>query len=175
VTDYDDLRRRARENAQGTPIPEEWGTSVSLEVGDEFIGRCRGKDVDQREKPIYLFWDDDEEPRFFWHSYRLEQGMEREGWSIGDGALIFRTDNYETRYDKPGEPTGLAYGVAIERNDEPLRTALRSPSRARAAVMTTRFRSSRSDERPSPRRAPRGARPSLLAAKRRRRVDGRAP
>jgi hypothetical protein len=116
----DDLRRRAQEAAQGTTVPEEWGTAVSLEEDDEFVGRYRGRDTDQRGNAIYLFWDEDGEPRFFWHAYRLEQGMESEKPAVGDTVLVFRGENYKTRFDEPGEASGIAYGVAVERNEAPL-------------------------------------------------------
>jgi hypothetical protein len=126
MSDRDELRRRARENAQKTPLPEEWGTAVSLEVDDEFEGRYRGRDTDQRGNPVYLFWDEDGELRFFWHAYRLEQGMDNEKPEVGDTVFVFRDENYETRFDKTGEASGIAYGVAVERNEAPLPDAAAS-------------------------------------------------
>ena len=121
VSSFDDLIDRAKASSEGFVVPDGWGEVVELEEGGGvFVGRFRGQEEDSRGEPIYLFWDTQGEPRFFWSSYRFKQGMERENPSVGDTVAIVRDANYETRYDDPGEATGLAYGVASESNKEPL-------------------------------------------------------
>jgi hypothetical protein len=118
---HDDLVARAKASSEGFVVPESWGEAVELdEGGGVFVGRYRGVETDTRGESIYLFWDEENKPRFFWHAYRLKLGMEREKPTLGDIVCVFRDDNYETRYDDPGEPTGIAYGVASETNDAPL-------------------------------------------------------
>jgi len=116
----DDLIARAKAASEGYVVPETWGKVVEIEEGASFIGRFRGQEEDARGEPIFLFWDEDDEPRFFWSSYRLRQGMEREQPKIGDTVAVFRDENYTTRYDDEGEASGLAYGVAVDENNSPL-------------------------------------------------------
>jgi hypothetical protein len=117
----DDLIARAKASSEGFVVPEHWGEAVELEEGGGvFVGRYRGVETDSRGEPVYLFWDEENKLRFFWSAYRLRQGVEREKPALGDTVGVFRDDNYETKYDDPGEPTGIAYGVASEKNDAPL-------------------------------------------------------
>lgn len=117
----EDLVARAKAASEGFVVPASWGEVVELEEGGGvFVGRYRGQEEDARGKPVYLFWDEANEPRFFWHAYRLEQGMVREDPSLGDTVCVFRDENYTTRFDDEGEASGIAYGVAVEPNDAPL-------------------------------------------------------
>jgi hypothetical protein len=116
----DDLIARAKAASEGFVVPESWGEAVELEEGGGvFIGRYRGVESSSRG-PVYLFWDEGQQPRFFWPAYRLKLGMDRESPSLGDTVCVYRDANYETQYDDPGEASGLAYGVAVESNDAPL-------------------------------------------------------
>jgi hypothetical protein len=120
TAEHDDLIARAKASSEGVVVPASWGDVVELEEGGSFVGRYRGVETDSRDHPIYLFWDEESKPCFFWSAYRLKQGMEREKPTLGDTVCVVRNANYETKYDDPGEPTGKAYGVASEASNEPL-------------------------------------------------------
>jgi hypothetical protein len=118
----DDLIARAKAASEGAVLPDEWGKLIELlEDGDAFVGRYRGTDsADGFKSSAYLFWDEDDELRFLWSCYRLDQEFEREPASLGDTVAIFRGQNYWTRFDDAGEATGLSYGIAVEKNAAPL-------------------------------------------------------
>jgi hypothetical protein len=120
-SDYNELIGRARARTVGFVVPEHWGDAVELTEGEGvFIGRYRGQEVDSRGSTIYLFWDEDDQPRFFWSAWRLRQEMERAAPSIGATVCVVRGPNYQTRFDDDGESSGLAYGVESESNRDPL-------------------------------------------------------
>ena len=74
----DDLIARAKAASEGVVIPENWGEVVELEEGGgTFVGRYRGREEDTRGNPVYLFWDEDDDPRFL---------LERVAARAGDGA-----------------------------------------------------------------------------------------
>ena len=50
------------------------------------------------------------------------RGFDRDKPNVGDEVAIFRDENYETKYDAPGEASGLAYGVAFRPCSDPLPT-----------------------------------------------------
>jgi hypothetical protein len=113
----DDLRDRAEKNAQGFVVPDGWGEEIELEVGDHFEGRYRGHS-DEGRSGGWLLWDTDGELRFIWGNYRLDQGFENV--NVGDRVVIFRAENYHTRFDDEGDATGLGHGVAAEPCGDPL-------------------------------------------------------
>jgi hypothetical protein len=118
---HDDLIARAKASSEGFVVPDNWGEVVELEEGGGvFVGRFRGTDTDSRGDTVVLAWDEDGAERFFWPAYRLTQGIERAAPTIGDTICVYRGDNYQTRYDDPGETSGLAYGVETEPCSDPL-------------------------------------------------------
>jgi hypothetical protein len=123
----DDLRARARENSESTPVPPEWGEGVELEEGSgEFYGRYRGIGTDPAFKsPAVLLWDEAGEKLFIWTCARLDRELERERPEIGADIAIYRGPNYLTQYDRAEgrDPTGLGYGVATAPNPAPLPAA----------------------------------------------------
>jgi hypothetical protein len=118
----DDLRRRAKQNANSGGVPESAGELVELEVGDDFVGRHRGSGPNwgKGKYGAWLTWDEDGKPRFIWGCYRLNEEYEREQPAVGDRIVIHRSANYSSQYDEPGEATGLTYGLAKGPCDEPL-------------------------------------------------------
>jgi hypothetical protein len=114
-----DLHDRARKNSEGFVVPDEWGEQIELEVDEFFDGRHRSWS-DEGKSGAWLLWDGDGEPCFVWGNYRLRQAYEREKPNTGDRTSIFRGDNYSSKYDEPGEATGLGYGAACEPCSDPL-------------------------------------------------------
>src|SRR5262249_35812500 len=103
----DGLFDRAKQNSQGTPLPEHCGELIELEVGEFFDGRDRGHDASVGRSGVYLLWDGDGERRFIWANARLDRCYEDEKPSVGDRVVIYRDENYRTRFDGPEEATGL--------------------------------------------------------------------
>jgi hypothetical protein len=120
---WDELLARAKESSEGPVVPDCWGEVVEMEVGDHFVGRYRGTDTAEGfRSAAYLFWDSDNALRFIFACARLDKEFTRESPAIGTTVAIFRSENYESKYDRAEgrEPTGLAYGVATEPSDDPL-------------------------------------------------------
>jgi hypothetical protein len=122
VPNTDDLIARAKERAEGPPVPEEWGYRVTLEEGESFVGRWRERtvDVDNEDRPIYLLWDAEGAECFSRHYASLERELTREDPTTGATVVIYRAENYKTQYDDEGEQSGQSYGVTTEPNDAPL-------------------------------------------------------
>jgi hypothetical protein len=120
--DYDELIARARTRSEGSSfdIPASWGESIDVDENESFVGRYRGRTEGPRGEAIFLFWDEEEQLRFSWHRFRLEQEMERLSPTVGDTVVIFRGENYKTRFDDDGEASGYAFGVETEPNSAPL-------------------------------------------------------
>jgi len=119
---WDELFEQAKRNADGPPVPDEWGSRVTIEVDDSFRGHWRGYAVDEQndDRPVYLLWDTDHALRYHRHYSSLERELKREQPAEGDEIVIFRSENYQTQFDEPGEKTGQSYGVASQPSTEPL-------------------------------------------------------
>jgi hypothetical protein len=119
----DHLVVRARENSEGPTVPGTWGELIEIEIGASFVGRYRGTDTAEGFKSAaYLLWDEEDAPRFIYACARLDTEFSRESPAVGATVAIFRSENYESQYDRASdrEPTGLAYGVATEPNAAPV-------------------------------------------------------
>jgi hypothetical protein len=118
VSGGDDLLARAKAHSESAGAADpSWGEAIELEEdGGTFVGRFRGQAEDARGKPIYLYWDEDAEPRFMWHRYRLEQEMLRVKPAVGDRVALYRGPDYPT---KDGN-FGHAIGVETEPCADPL-------------------------------------------------------
>ena len=116
----DELIARAKERAETTPTPEEWGYRITLEEGESFVGRWRGQTVDEdnSNRSIYLFWDESSEWCFSRSYASLDRELDREQPAIGATVVIYRGDNYKTQYDDEGEASGQSFGVTVEPNDD---------------------------------------------------------
>jgi hypothetical protein len=120
---WDELLTRAKESSEGPVLPHSWGELVEIEVGENFVGRYRGTDTAEGFKSAaYLLWDVDGARRFIFACARLDREFTRESPAIGATVAIFRSENYESQFDRAErrDPTGLAYGVATKPNDAPL-------------------------------------------------------
>ncbi|MGH3085098.1 MAG: hypothetical protein ACRDNP_13810 [Gaiellaceae bacterium] len=117
----EDLIARAKASSEGFVVPETWGEVVELEEdGGVFVGRYRGQETDTRSESIYLFWGEDDEPRFFWHAYRLKQGMEaREPGARRHGVRLPRRE-LRDEVRRPGRALGHLLRRGAETNAAPL-------------------------------------------------------
>ena len=71
-----DLIHQARQRAESGGVDESWGTLVDLEENEEFDGRFRGRTTDpENGRPIWLFWDEDDEPGWSRNYASLEREM----------------------------------------------------------------------------------------------------
>jgi hypothetical protein len=116
----DDLLRRARQNAERGGLPTSAGELIEIQPGGTFTGRHRGREAEWGKSGAYLVWAEDDEPGYLWGCYTLDQEYEREQPAVGARVAIWRGPNYRTRYDDEGEASGLNYGLACERCDDPL-------------------------------------------------------
>jgi hypothetical protein len=109
----DDLLARARERADARAIPEDWGYRVRLDEEESFVGRWRGRGVDENWTPvreIFFAWDCDDEPCFFRYYAALGREIERVTPTIGDRIAIWRGVDYTTQEGN----TGYSFGVEVE-------------------------------------------------------------
>jgi hypothetical protein len=115
----DDLLARAKERAEASPIPEDWGYRITLEEGDHFVGRWRGETVDEQNdrRRVFLFWNEAGEKCFSRFYAALGREIDRAVPRIGDTIVVYRGDDYIGQ-----QGTGFAYGVETEPNDKPLPT-----------------------------------------------------
>src|SRR5262245_34622041 len=114
MTGHDDLLTRAQERAESKPIPVEWGSyRIQLDEGDSFIGRWRGSATDELndDRPIYLFWDENEEPCFSRSYAALTREIDRAAPAVGDTIVIYRGADSVAQ-----SGTGFAFGVETEPN-----------------------------------------------------------
>jgi hypothetical protein len=115
----DDLLARAKEHAQGSAVPEDWGELLEIPEGGDFVGRYIADTSDERwdpPRPVFLLVSADGERVWIPGRYRLVQEMERVKPSRGDDIAIFR--DFDTQ-SKSGN-TVHVYGVEAEPNDAPL-------------------------------------------------------
>jgi hypothetical protein len=114
----DDLIARAKERAQGSAVPEDWGELLEIPEGGDFVGRYVSDASDGRwdpPRPVFLLVTADGERVWIPGRYRLVQEMERAKPGRGDDVAIFRDADIETK-----NGTMHVYGVEAEPNDTPL-------------------------------------------------------
>ena len=118
-SDWDELIARARERAETSPVPEEWGYRIKLEEGDHFAGRWRGETVDDKNtdddgkpKRIFLFWDGDDAACFSRTYAALAREIDRVQPTIGCTIVIYRGGDYVGQ-----QGAGDSFGVATEPNE----------------------------------------------------------
>jgi hypothetical protein len=115
--DVEGLIGRAKERAEASPVPDEWGYRIVLDEGEHFAGRWRGETVDELNdnRRIFLFWDPDGE-RCFSRTYAaLAREIDRAAPQIGVTIVVYRGDDYLGQ-----QGTGYSFGVETEPNEEPL-------------------------------------------------------
>jgi hypothetical protein len=114
----DDLAARARERAQGSAVPDDWGKLLEIPEEGDFVGRYVADASDERwdpPRPVFLLVDSDGERCWIPGRYRLVQEMERAKPGRGADVAIFRDADIETK-----NGTMHVYGVEAEPNDTPL-------------------------------------------------------
>src|SRR5262249_22235628 len=118
----DRLVHLARQRAESSPIPEEWGYRLVLEVGESFLGRWRGETVDAKNtddagnpRRIFLLWDEHGERCFSRFYAALGREIDRAKPGTGDTIVIYRGDDYAG-----AQGTGYTFGVEAESNNAPL-------------------------------------------------------
>lgn len=122
MSGHDDLVARARERAEGSPIPADWGHRIALDENEEFVGRWRGETVDEQNvddrgdpRRIFLLWDEDRQQCFSRFYAALGREIDRVKPGIGDVIAIFRGADYPT-----AKGSGYSFGVETAPSDEPL-------------------------------------------------------
>jgi hypothetical protein len=104
----DDLIARARERAEASPIPDEWGYRVALDEGEHFLGRWRGETTDEGNgRRVYLLWDEDGGRCFSRDYTALGREVDRARPETGDRVVIFRGLDYIGQGGNPGYSFGL--------------------------------------------------------------------
>jgi hypothetical protein len=118
----DALLSRAKERAEGSPLPDTWGYRVALEEGDFFYGRWRGETVDElnsddngKPRRIFLLWDEDEQLCFSRFYTALAREIDRAKPELGCSIAIYRGDDYVGQ-----KGTGFTFGVVTEPSEKPL-------------------------------------------------------
>ena len=114
----DDLAARARERAQGSAVPEDWGNLLEIPEEGDFVGRFVTDTTDERwdlPRPVFLLVDSDGGRCWIPGRYRLLQEIERVKPGRGADIAIFRDFDIETK-----NGAMHVYGVAAEPNDAPL-------------------------------------------------------
>jgi hypothetical protein len=91
---YDELRREAEEAAEGSGLPEDAGSEVSLAEGESFAGRFRREDVDSDYgRTIFLLLDRKGEKCFVRGRTMLESQMRDAAPAAGDVVAIARAED----------------------------------------------------------------------------------
>jgi hypothetical protein len=111
----DDLAARAKERAQGSAVPADWGSLLEIPEGGDFVGRYVADTSDERwdpPRPVFLLVDADGGRCWIPGRYRLVQEMERVKPGRGADIAIFRDFDIETK-----SGTMHVYGVEAEPND----------------------------------------------------------
>jgi hypothetical protein len=113
----EDLVERAKERAEASPVPDSWGTRVTLAENDAFVGRWRGEAIDEAHdnRRIFLLWNEDGEPCFSRQYAALGREIDRAAPAIGCTIVIYRSADYVGQ-----QGTGYSFGVETEPNDAPL-------------------------------------------------------
>jgi hypothetical protein len=118
MSSRDDLAARARERAQGSAVPADWGSLLEIPEDDFFVGRYVTDTSDERwdpPRPAFLLVSADGDRCWIPGRYRLVQEMERVKPGRGDDIAIFRDFDIETK-----SGTMHVYGVEAMPNDAPL-------------------------------------------------------
>jgi hypothetical protein len=104
----DGLVARAKERAEGSPVPEEFGYRLVLNEHEHFVGRWRGETIDEAngDRAVYLLWDADDQPCFSRHYAALGREIARVNPQV----------DYATDHPNPGH----SYGVETEPNEAEL-------------------------------------------------------
>jgi hypothetical protein len=111
----DELIARARERANASPVPDDWGYRVVLDQSEAFVGRWRGETVDELNngRRVFLLLDGDGERCFSRYYAALGREIDRVKPEIGCRIVIVRSEDYVSQGN-----TGYSFGVAT--NDAPL-------------------------------------------------------
>jgi hypothetical protein len=119
----DDLIGHARDRAESSGTPSEWGDPLVLEEdGGSFVGRYRGRSLDHTYDPprdVFLLWDEDGVPCYMRGRIRLVQEFDRAAPEVGDRVAIYRGVDYVTQAGNSGH----AYGLESEPCSDPLPAA----------------------------------------------------
>jgi hypothetical protein len=116
---WSELLSRAKERADTRVVSGEYGYRVALEEEESFLGRWRGKAVDENWTPareVYLLWDSDDQPCFSRYYAALGRELERVKPAVGDRVAIYRGVDYTTQDGN----TGYSFGVEAEPCEDPL-------------------------------------------------------
>jgi hypothetical protein len=113
----DRLLELARQRAESSPVPAEWGYRVALDEAEYFVGRWRGETVDEENnnRRVFLFWDQQGQRCFCRFYVALAREIDRVKPELGATIVIYRGADY---LGKQG--TGYSFGVETEPNTEPL-------------------------------------------------------
>jgi hypothetical protein len=114
----DDLAARAKERAQGSAVPEDWGKLLEIPEDGVFVGRYVADASDERwdpPRPVFLLVDADGGRCWIPGRFRLVQEMQRVKPGRGADIAIFRDFDIDTK-----NGTMHVYGVEAELNDAPL-------------------------------------------------------
>jgi hypothetical protein len=101
----------------------ELGDAIVLDVGEHWRGRWHGEGtLPTREGPrsVYLVWNVDGSPGFFFQHSRLVQEVEEARPAIGDDVLVLRGEDVAWVTKEGDERTMFAYSVVVRRSDDPL-------------------------------------------------------
>lgn len=116
---WSELLSRAKERADARGVPGEFGYRIQLGEEESFLGRWRGKGVDENWTPareVFFFWDADDQPCFSRYYAALARELERVQPAVGDRIAVHRGVDYTTAEGN----TGYSFGVEAEPSDAPL-------------------------------------------------------
>jgi hypothetical protein len=115
--DRDALVARAKERAEASPVPDEWGYRIALEEGDSFVGRWLGETTDEQHdnRRVFVFLDEEGERCFSRYYAALGREIDRAQPDVGATIVVYRGSDYASK-----QGTGYAFGVEVESNDAPL-------------------------------------------------------
>jgi hypothetical protein len=117
---FDELRAEADATLEEAAIPEHWGTEVKLAEGEEFGGRFRRTEVDDRwdtPRSVYLLLDRDGQLCFLRGGRKvLDRQMEKASPGEGDWILVKRGEDGVN----PSGQTYFNYAVKTRPCTDPL-------------------------------------------------------
>jgi hypothetical protein len=107
----------ARQRAEISPIPDEWGYRIALDEGEHFVGRWHGETVDEQNdnRRVFLFWDQQGQRCFSRFYVALAREIDRVKPEVGATTVIYRGADYAAQ-----QGTGYRFGVETEANKDPL-------------------------------------------------------
>jgi hypothetical protein len=120
----EELFERAKAASENQGVGDDWGEQIELEEGGGYFeGRYRGETTDPvnvggdgQPRRVYLFWDEDNHPRYMRDRTKLSQEIDRVNPNVGDVVAIYRAANTITGSGN----TMHIYGVMSEPSDAPL-------------------------------------------------------